>query len=162
MTTTLTRTRKPQPRPLPRSSPRVQWDPLAVDVEGTPPVDSLPPPLTEATPAPGHEVVTVAAMVTKAIGEVLLGSRSVHQVQRWVIEDIWHVIRRRAALTQRTYPPQQQTAPTVTILRVHPCRVNDHRWEASVVFHDGLRVRCAAIQLAWHRLRWRLSALKIG
>src|SRR5690625_334337 len=119
-----------QAHPLPRSGPQVSWDPLALDVQGSVPIDDLATEPSFSNLPPASTVASVSASVTKAVTEILLGTRAVHQVQRWVVEDIWHTIHRRAALSRRTYANHRVNHTKTTILRVHPCVINDHRSEA--------------------------------
>lgn len=148
--------------PLLRAAPSISWDPLAIDAEGSPPrlEYGLPPP--ERVPAaPVEDLCTVAGIITKAVAEVLLGLRSPAQIQTWLVEDVWHVVRRRASLGARS--GRESSAPTaIRIIRVHPCPVDERTCEASVVLHDGGRVRAAALRLALHRGRWRATAIRIG
>lgn len=147
--------------PLLRAAPSSDWDPLAVDAEGSPPrlEYGLPPP-EQVPPAPVEDLCTVAGIITKAVAEVLLGIRPPAQIQTWLVEDVWHVVRRRASLGARS---RDATAPaSIRIIRVHPCPLDERTCEASVVLHDGGRVRGAALRLALHRGRWRATAIRIG
>ena len=153
--------RAPRPEQLPRPIPRAQWDPLTVDVEAEEKVDYERPPALEAAGPPLEDLSKVASILTKAVAEVLLGTRSINQIQAWLLEDVWHVIRRRAHLSQRSAPPRKHPS-AVRIIRVHPCQVDERTCELSVVLHDGYRVRAAALRLTLHRQRWRAAAIRIG
>src|SRR5699024_8586542 len=89
------------PARLQRPAPKNTWDPLAVDAEA----EAIPerdfPHVHEVDAPPLEDLSKVASILTKAIAEVLLGTRSITQIQSWLLEDVWHVIRRRASLTQR-------------------------------------------------------------
>lgn len=149
------------PRTLPRAAPRTTWDPLSVDVEGELPRD-LDAPLTHTAPLPPvHDLSNLASILTKAIAEVLLGTRTPNQIQSWLCEDVWHVIRRRADLGRRA-ATSPNPPPPVRILRVHPCQIDERTCEVAVVLHDGNRVRAAALRLALHQQRWRAAAIRIG
>lgn len=150
-----------RPEQLPRPIPNSQWDPLTVDAEAEEKIDYERPPTAEITAPPLDDLSKVASILTKAVVEVLLGTRSINQVQAWLLEDVWHVIRRRAYLSQRSAPPRRHPS-SVRIIRVHPCRVDDRTCELSVVLHDGHRVRAAALRLTLHRQRWRAAAIRIG
>lgn len=150
------------PSPLLRPAPPATWDPLAVDVEGAPPSLEFGMPAPERVPpAPVEDLCNVAGVITKAVAEVLLGVRPAAQVQTWLVEDVWHVVRRRASLGARS-GPRPAPAPTIRIIRVHPCPLDERTCEVSVVLHDGGRVRAAALRLALHRGRWRATAIRIG
>lgn len=155
------RHRRTQPAALARPAPRNTWDPLTVDAEGGAPEDHSLPPVSEVAPPPLEDLSKVASVLTKAVAEVLLGTRPARQVQSWLFEDVWHVVRRRASLSQRS---SQASPPpsTVRILRVHPCQVDERTCEVSVVLHDGRKVRAAALRLTVHRQRWRAAAIRIG
>ncbi|HLR57888.1 MAG TPA: Rv3235 family protein [Beutenbergiaceae bacterium] len=150
-----------RPEQLPRPIPRSQWDPLTVDVEAEEKVDYERPPTLEATGPPLDDLSKVASILTKAVAEVLLGTRSINQIQAWLLDDVWHVIRRRAHLSQRSEPSRKHPS-AVRIIRVHPCQVDERTCELSVVLHDGYRVRAAALRLTLHRQRWRAAAIRIG
>ena len=160
-TTRARRVRSPRPAALPRPAPRQSWDPLTVDAEGAAPEDYDLPPVRRVHPPPLEDLSEVASVLTKAVAEVLLGTRPAQQVQTWLVEDVWHVVRRRASLGRRS--PQGASLPsTVQVMRVHPCQVDERTCEVSVVFHDGRRVRAAALRLTLHRQRWRAAAIRIG
>lgn len=103
----------------------------------------------------------MASIITKAVAEVLLGTRSVLQVQPWLCEDVWNVLRRRVELRKRS-THQTYDGASVKIMRVHPCQIDDRTCEVSVVLNDGHRVRGAALRLALHRDKWRAAAVRIG
>lgn len=150
-----------RPQQLPRPFPSSRWDPLTVDAEAETRADHELPRTSEVSVPPLDDLSKVASILTKAVVEVLLGTRSINQVQAWLLEDVWHVIRRRASLSQRSGPPRRHPSP-VRIIRVHPCRVDERTCELSVVLHDGYRVRAAALRLTFHRQRWRAAAIRIG
>lgn len=148
-------------RKLRRPGPRLPWDPLSVDAEGDVPRD-VDAPLAHLDPVPDPtDMSEHASILTRAIAEVLLGTRPPSQVQPWLCEDVWHVVRRRADLGRRA--ARETAAPRgVRILRVHPCQIDERTCEVSVVLHDGTRVRAAALRLALHHQRWRAAAIRIG
>lgn len=149
------------PAQLSRPAPRQRWDPLAIDAEAEAAKDhDLPPVRPAAAPPAIEDLAKVANILTKAIVEVLLGTRSPAQVQPWLVEGVWHVIRRRAALSHRS--STTRPASSVQVLRVHPCQVNERTCEISVVLHDGRRVRAAALRLTLHNQHWRAAAIRIG
>lgn len=58
--------------------------------------------------------------------------------------------------------PRVMPTPRATVRRVILTRVDDRTAEASVVLHDGVRVRAAAARLKVHRGHWRVTVLQIG
>ena len=90
--------------------------------------------------------------------EVLLGARPPAQLARWLTSDLFGSLSRRAIVGQS----MQTAARRVRVVRVHTCAVDEAQHEASVVFHDGRRVRAAAIRIEVYRGRWRATALDIG
>lgn len=90
--------------------------------------------------------------------EVLLGARPPGQMARWLTADLYSSLSHRAVAGRM----QRSEARRVAILRVHTHEVDESHHEASVVFHDGRRVRAAAVRIENHRGRWRASALEIG
>lgn len=156
------RSHRHRPLLLPRPARAETWDPLRVDAEGSPPAEGYPlPPVRDASPPTEvADLATVASVLTKAVAEVLLGLRPPGQVQSWLLDEVWQIVRRRAHLGRRT----AATSPPVPvrILRVHPCQLSERACELSVVLHDGRRVRAAALRLTLHRGRWRAAAIRIG
>lgn len=150
-----------RPARLQRSAPGNTWDPLAVDAEASTLPERELSQAQDIDATPLEDLSKVASILTKAIAEVLLGTRSITQIQSWLLEDVWHVIRRRASLTHRAADARRQPS-AVRILRVHPCQVDERTCELSVVLHDGQRVRAAALRLTLHRRRWRAAAVRIG
>lgn len=90
--------------------------------------------------------------------EVLLGSRAPAQLERWLTSDLYTSLSRRAVVGHAS----PTSARRVRVLRVHLCAVDEAHHEASVVLHDGRRVRAAAIRIEIYRGRWRATALEIG
>jgi hypothetical protein len=105
--------------------------------------------------------------------EVLAGIRPLVQLTRWVTPAVLEMLAdglRRAAPPGRARSDRAvartpgRTAPIrrATILRTHLSRVSATAAEASVVVHDGARVRAAALRLEVHRGHWRATVLQIG
>ncbi len=161
MTATTTLHRTPRRAPA-RPGPRAGWDPLVIAAEaGAPEIEA--PPLIPVHPRPSPpppDPARWSGVLARAVVEVLIGARPAAQVRRWLAEDVWAVVNRRAELS-RTIRGRTGTPPAVTVLRVHHCPVGaDH--EASVVVHDGRRVRAVALRLHLHRGRWQTVALQIA
>lgn len=140
-------------RPWDRIAFRV---PEASDDAGIPDAPPLvwPRPLVADLPDPAAWCGTLV----RTCVEVLLGARAPAQLARWLTGDLYELLSRRALVATDS----SGTARRVRVLRVHTCPVDDTRHEASVVFHDGRRVRAAAIRIEIHRGRWRATALEIG
>ena len=151
----------PQPRPA-RLHELRPWDriafraPEAGSGERVPDAPPLvwPRPLLQDLPDPA----TWCGTLVRTCVEVLLGTRPPAQLARWLTAELYEMLSHRAmaGIAQPT------TARRVRLLRVHTCAVDDTRHEASVVLHDGRRVRAAAIRIEVHRGRWRATALEIG
>ncbi|MPV48882.1 hypothetical protein GCG21_02420 [Pseudactinotalea sp. HY160] len=159
---TITPTRESRrARPI-RPGPRAAWDPLVIQAE-VPVPETEPPALvaiggeTEPPPDPARW----SGVLARAVVEVLIGTRPAAQVRRWLAEEVWTVVNRRAELS-RAIRGRAGTPPAVTVLRVHHCAISDGEHEAAVVVHDGTRVRAVAVRLHLHRGRWQAVALRIA
>lgn len=112
----------------------------------------------EPAPAELPEPSRWCGTLVRTCVEVLLGSRPPAQLARWLTPDLYSSLSRRASIVHAL-----PTAPKrVRVLRVHTCTLEDGVHEASVVLHDGHRVRAAAIRIELYRGRWRATALEIG
>lgn len=100
----------------------------------------------------------VSGAVVLAAVEVLSGVRPAAQLGRWLSPELYERLAGLAAGTGAGGAPVGR----VTILRSRVCRVTSTVAEASVVVHDGRRVRAAAVRLEVHRGRWRATVLQIG
>lgn len=140
-------------RPWDRIAFRASDRDSATRVPEAPPL-VWPRPLAQDLPDPAQWCGT---MVRTCV-EVLLGARPAAQLSRWLTSDLFEGLTRRASVGT-TLPT---TARRVQVLRVHTYAVDEVRHEASVVIHDGRRVRAAAIRIEVHRGRWRVTALEIG
>lgn len=111
-------------------------------------------------PAVGHlpDPADWCGALVRTCVEVLLGARPPAQLARWLTEDLYVSLSRRAVVGQSL----PVSARRVTVMRVHTCELPGARHEASVVLHDGRRVRAAAIRIEVYRGRWRATALEIG
>lgn len=152
-----------RPDPPVRPAPRVDWDPLVIAAEAhesapePPPLVSLRGPDEQCPPDPARW----SGVLSRAVVEVLIGARPSAQVRRWLAEEVWEVVNRRAELG-RAIRGRTGRPPAVTVMRVHHCRLTAEDHEASVVVHDGRRVRAVAVRLRLHRGRWRAVALQIA
>lgn len=137
-----------------------------------------------AAPAPElPDPAGVCGAVVLAAVEALRGVRPLAQLTRWVTPGVLDALTRAASDHARRdgpggdrRPPApagpaavrgrsgQPVAPVprATVRRTHVHRVSPTAAEASVVVHDGSRVRAAAVRVEAHRGHWRASVLQIG
>lgn len=107
------------------------------------------------------DAATWCGTLVRAAVEALVGARPTAQLSRWLSTELWTALNRRAVLGVQIAGRPQRPHP-VTVRRVHACEISPTTCEASVVVHDGERVRAAAIRIEVHRGRWRATALQIG
>lgn len=117
----------------------------------------FPPPARDArtettTPPPG----AVSASVVVAAVEVLAGTRPLAQLVRWVSPQVYDALALR--VEQRAPGPARRAV----VRRARVCRIDERVAEATVVVHDGVRVRAAAVRLELRRGQWRATVLQIG
>ncbi|MCV2394138.1 Rv3235 family protein [Actinotalea sp. M2MS4P-6] len=124
----------------------------------------LAPPVDEPWAVPGAQAPStapadptpLAGAVVLAAVEALSGSRPLVQLTRWVTPQVYEQLSARAPLQ----PPRHRRRATVRSTRV--ARLSPRVAEATVVLHDGERVRAAAARLEVHRRAWRVTVLQIG
>lgn len=141
-------------RPRDRIAFRGQSAPTLEDDDDDFPLDAAPRQFATQLPDP---MAWCGALVRTCV-EVLLGARAPAQLARWLTADLYASLSKRAVVGQ----PPHGDARRVSIVKVHTHPVDDAHYEASVVLHDGRRVRAAAIRIEVHRNRWRATALEIG
>jgi hypothetical protein len=128
---------------------------------------SVRSPLTEAVwaarpvpdPAPVElpDPAEVARAIVVATVEVLAGARPLAQLARWVTPELHeHLADARGAAGPPIGSARRATARGATV-----CRLGPDVAEATVVVHDGRKVRAAAVRLEVHRRRWRATVLEI-
>lgn len=149
-----------------RAWDRIRFDGLDVDaLQDRPDEDDSPEDSrhiwSPSEPAELPDAATWCGTLVRAAVEVLMGARPAAQLSRWMDADLWTALNRRALLGVRING-RLVRARAVTVRRVHPCAIDPHTWEASVVVHDGERVRAAAVRIEMYRNRWRATALQIG
>lgn len=163
------RRRGPQPRLLllPPVDPPAAPSPDAPPLHRAPEVSSVRSPLTDAVwaprPAPAPEPLELpdpgdlARAIVVTTVEVLSGARPLSQLVRWLTPELYeHLADARAAQGPPTGTVRRASARRATV-----CRLADQVAEATVVVHDGRKVRAAAIRLEVHRQRWRATVLEI-
>jgi hypothetical protein len=142
---------------VPRTSAARPWD--RVRFTGPAPARASQDPPGEPGELPDpHQ--WAGALVRSAV-EALLGVRPTAQLARWLSSELYDSLARRAGLAVRVLG-RPAVARRAMVRRVHVCEVGPGTVEASVVVHDGERVRAAAVRLEAHRGRWRATALEIG
>lgn len=117
------------------------------------------PVLTPAAPPtpPLPDPAQVCGPVVLAAVEALAGARPLTQLVRWVTPAVYEALEARLPADSLT-----GALRSARVRRSRVCRVSDTVAEASVVVHDGARVRAAAVRLEVHRGHWRATALQIG
>lgn len=125
---------------------------------------SVRSPVTEAlwpvqtpAPAPMPDPHRLAGSVVLAAVECLAGGRPVLQLARWVSPSVYESLSRRCPPPTGRPPARRPTVRAAVVSRLSVTVA-----EASVVLHDGDRVRAAAVRLEAHRGAWRVTVLQIG
>lgn len=149
--------------PMPRATVAAPWDRVrfaatATTDDGDDAAADLPVP-DDVVPA--DDPAAWSGSLVRAAVEALTGSRPVAQLARWLTADIYDSLARRAGLAVRIKGRPTLVRQAV-VRRVHLCPISPLAAEASVVVHDGERVRAAAVRIEAHRGRWRATALEIG
>lgn len=102
-----------------------------------------------------------AGSLIVAATEVLTGSRPVQQLTRWLDQEVYADLARRAGLITRLRGRSRtQTHSRLLAIRAAASPAGHH--ELSAVVHDGQRVRAVALRVEQFGNRWRASALEIG
>lgn len=117
-----------------------------------------------------RRVHAIAGTMGVAILEVVSGTRSVHQLARWVHPDVLESIARRARIEGAEEPvapgsPFQERRFDATRLRPRRVRaipVGNHHYEASVVVDNGSRSRALALRIHKPKGQWQIIKAEIG
>jgi hypothetical protein len=101
--------------------------------------------------------------LTRCVIEVLLGTRDVEQVARWVTEDTYLHLARRSIAARRTRAlRRQRTTRAVyeigSIVVTHPA---DGVVEAAAIVRSPGRTRAVAMRLEGLDSRWRATAMHV-
>ncbi|MFH5824134.1 Rv3235 family protein [Georgenia sp. AZ-5] len=144
---------------VPRTSVARPWDRVRFAGPAQPREAQPPEPPAEGAALP--DAARWSGALVRSAVEALLGVRPAAQLARWLSAELYESLARRAALGYRVHG-RPTAARRATVLRVHACDIGPGVVEASVVVHDGRRVRAAAVRLEAHRGRWRATALEIG
>ena len=142
----------------------------------------VPAAVVDDNPAPLPDPTRLCGSLVLAAVEALAGTRPLVQLARWVTPQVMEALAAATAAAATGAPASGARAPGVpapggaagggaarggpggraTVRRTHLTRVSPSAAEASVVLHDGTRVRGAAVRLEVHRGRWRATVLQIG
>ncbi|KGM13526.1 Rv3235 family protein [Cellulomonas bogoriensis] len=149
--------REPQPDPMAAAAAML---PTLTSMRSTPTEGAwahvVTRPARDAEPL--ADPAKVCGPIVLAAVETLSGARPLGQLARWVSPQIYDSLaRRREAGGTRT-----GTVRRATVLRTRVCSISDSVAEASVVVHDGRRVRAGAVRLEVRRGQWRATVLQIG
>ena len=128
-----------------------------------------------AVPAPdeAEEVRRLAATITLATMEVLVGTRPVQQLASWLHRDLLAPIQLRAELSRASTAARQAAAgPTghrlalvhraAVVKAVRASRIGPGVYEAAVVVRDATRCRAVALRVETSGRGWKVTALEIG
>lgn len=109
-------------------------------------------------PEPLPDPERICGAIVLAAVEAITGARPLVQLTRWVAPAVLE------AVAARVLPATDGGRGTrrATVRRIRVCPVSPRVVEASVVVHDGFRVRAAAVRLEAHRGQWRATVLQIG
>ncbi|MBO0608830.1 Rv3235 family protein [Myceligenerans salitolerans] len=118
------------------------------------------------TPEPQPELPDPTALVcrvARAAIEVLRGERPANQLARWTSAQVYDQLVARERLLSGTRSRRPRSAsPRVGVRRVRLVRLGAASAEATVVLHDGERVRAAAVRLEGRRGTWKVTCLELG
>ncbi len=101
--------------------------------------------------------------LTVGVLEVLAGVREIEQLARWLSEDAYRALVKRASLAARARNARGLTAsrPTYRILSLRCCPPSDGVVESVVVVAGPARTRAVAIRLEGWDGRWRATSLAL-
>nr|WP_274637870.1 Rv3235 family protein [Microbacterium bovistercoris] len=101
--------------------------------------------------------------LTQGVLEALAGVRDVHQLARWMTEDVFRSVALRAALAARARSARgvAPTRPVHIIRSVHRTSPTDDVVEAVVVIGGPARTRAVALRLEGMDHRWRATSLAL-
>lgn len=101
--------------------------------------------------------------VARAAMEVLRGERPAVQLARWTSAEVYDQLVARERLVSGARASRTgSTTPRVGVRRVRLVRLGSSSAEATVVLHDGDRVRAAALRLEGRRGTWKVTCLELG
>ncbi|AYF99404.1 3-hydroxyacyl-CoA dehydrogenase [Protaetiibacter intestinalis] len=101
--------------------------------------------------------------LTRCVIEILAGARELEQIARWVDDDVYKSLLKRAVYSaqarQATGRPARR--PVFTIGSLTLCEPRDGVVEAVVVVRTRARARAVAIRLEGLDRRWRATAIHV-
>lgn len=153
-----------QREPVLRTGTPRTWDPVAFRMQSAP--RSAAERFAELRAWVQKEPVNLpdaqrwSASIAITTFECLLGQRSPRQLSRWLSDDVYRALSRRAGLAVRVCGIQASRRVSVRSCTVQ--RIDHSAAEATVIVHDGARIRAAAIRLECFHGRWLVTALEIG
>lgn len=103
------------------------------------------------------------ANLARCVVEVLAGAREVEQLARWVTDDVYTHLLRRAMLSRRARAVKGQAPlrPQFGILSTRTCEPCPGVVEAAIVVSMPHRVRAIALRLEGLDHRWRASSIAV-
>lgn len=101
--------------------------------------------------------------LTRSVIEILAGARELEQIARWVTDDVYRTLSKRAAISARARAARRAPAvrPTFSVGAPIICEPRDGVIEAVVVVTSRARARAVAIRLEGLDRRWRASAIGV-
>ncbi|GAB4084131.1 hypothetical protein GCM10028784_07610 [Myceligenerans cantabricum] len=118
------------------------------------------------TPEPDPDLPDPTALVcrvARAAMEVLRGERPANQLARWTSTQVYdQLVARERLLNGAPRARRRPVSHRVGIRRVRLVRLGAASAEATVVLHDGERVRAAAVRLEGRRGTWKVTCLELG
>jgi len=101
--------------------------------------------------------------LARCVLEVLAGARELDQMMRWVTQEVYTVLLRRAVLAQRARQVKgvRPHRPQLAVLRTTWSSPRDGVVEGVVIVQMQARVRAIALRLEGLDHRWRASAVSV-
>lgn len=101
--------------------------------------------------------------LTRCAIEILAGARELAQIARWVEQDVYDALARRAAIAARArrQAGRRVTRPAVAIGSCHIARPADGVVEACAIVHVAPRTRAVTLRLVGVDGRWRAAHLAV-
>lgn len=110
-----------------------------------------------------HQISQLARIASQCAFDVLNGTRSITQMNRWLDLPTMERLRERVSLTLAgPQPASARTNRTTAVRRSRVCRISDDVYEATVTVQCHDRIRAAALRLERRRGQWRINALELG
>ena len=118
----------------------------------------IAPPHRRRAPEPLPDPTRLCGSLVLAAVQALTGGRPLIQLTRWVTSEVFDALAARVATPVTAPGPARSAVVRRTLL----ARIGPTVAEATVVVHDGERVRAAALRMEVHRDHWRATVLQIG